>query len=93
VKDRSLHPSFTLTDADAVYFDRIPAKFLVVLKLMHHEKMNHEEIAAQERISIGTVSSRIFRARQIIKRLRAEDEARAEVWQRPTLPLAREMGR
>ena len=90
--DRSQHPSFTLKESDAAYFDRLPASSLKLLKLMHHEKMNHREIAAQTGIPLGTVSNRIFRARQIIKKGRAETAARGETFQRPTMPTREEMG-
>jgi len=80
---QSQHPSFTLTEADAAYFGRIPAAFLKPLKLLHHEKMNYREIAQQSELPTGTVKSRIFRAREIIRQLRAEDAARNETWQEP----------
>ena len=80
---KSAHPSFTLTEADEAYFGHIPVQFLKLLKLLHHEKMNYCEIAQQVELPRGTVATRIFRARQIIKRLRAEDEARNETWQEP----------
>jgi DNA-directed RNA polymerase specialized sigma24 family protein len=85
VNDRqSQHPSFTLTESDAVYFGRIPSPFLKLLKLIHFEKMNYREIAAQTDLPAGTVKSRVFRGREIIRKLRAEDEARNEKWQEPT---------
>jgi DNA-directed RNA polymerase specialized sigma24 family protein len=80
---QSQHPSFTLTEADAAYFGEIPASWLKVLKLLHHEKMNYVEIAKQVDLPRGTVCTRIFHARQIIRRRRAEDEARNETWQEP----------
>lgn len=81
---QSQHPSFTLAESDARFFSVIPAPFLVPIKLMHHEKMNHEEIAKQLRLPVGTVKSRIFRGRDIIRRMRKQDEARRETWQEPT---------
>lgn len=83
---KSPHPSFTLTEADAAYFPEIPRAWLKLLKLLHHEKMNYFEIAKQEGLPRGTVATRIFKARNIIKRLRAEDEASRETWQAPTMP-------
>jgi DNA-directed RNA polymerase specialized sigma24 family protein len=80
----SQHPSFTLHESDAAYFGQIPASSLKLLKLLHHEKMNYVEIATQVALPVGTIASRIHRGRQIILRLRAEDEARNETWQEPT---------
>lgn len=77
------HPSFTLTEDDAAYFSQIPASFLKLLKLIHYEKMNYREIAQQTDLPAGTVKSRIFRARDMIRKLRAADEARSETWQEP----------
>lgn len=79
----SQHPSFTLAASDEVYFAKIPATFLVPLKLLHHEKMNYREIETQTGLPPGTVRSRIHRAREIIRGLRADDEARNETWQEP----------
>jgi len=79
------HPSFDLVESDARYFDKIPAPFLVPLKLLHHEKMNFSEIAQQTGLPGGTVRSRVHRARAIIRRLRAEDVARNETWQEATI--------
>ncbi len=80
---QSQHPSFTLAESDAAYFSHIPAPFLVPLKLIHHEKMNYVEIARQIGLPEGTIKSRVHRARRIIVRLRADDEARNETWQEP----------
>ena len=88
---KSQHPSFTLTDSDAAYFPDIPASWLKLLKLLHHEKMNYAEIAQQTGLPRGTVASRIFKARNIIKRLRARDEASRETWQAPTMPASYEV--
>ncbi len=85
---KSQHPSFALTQADEAYFCEIPAPFLDLLKLLHHEKMNYCEIAQQAHLPRGTVATRIFRARALIKRRRAEDEARNETWQDPTMEMA-----
>lgn len=87
MSDRNPHPSFTLTESDAAYFDRIPAGFLNLLKLVHFEKMNSREIEQQTRLSGNTIRSRVHRAREIIRRLRAEDEARNETWQAPTMGI------
>jgi predicted transcriptional regulator len=84
---KSPHPSFTLTESDAAYFGQIPAAWLKLLKLLHYEKMNYREIAAQVDIPEGTVATRIFKARNIIKRMRAADEASRETWQLPTMPI------
>jgi DNA-directed RNA polymerase specialized sigma24 family protein len=80
---QSQHPSFALVESDAAYFGKIPAQFLKPLKLLHHEKMNYREIAQQTELPAGTVKSRIFRAREIIRQLRAEEAARNETWQEP----------
>ena len=80
---QSQHPSFTLAESDAAYFGKIPPSFLKLLKLIHYEKMNYREIAVQTELPAGTVATRIFRAREMIRKLRAEDEARNETWQEP----------
>lgn len=80
---QSQHPSFTLAESDAAYFGKIPAQFLKPLQLLHYEKMNYREIATQTELPAGTVKSRIFRGREIIRKLRAEDKARNETWQEP----------
>lgn len=85
--DRSQHHSFTLSEADTAYFNRIPPAFLKLLKLLHYEKMNYVEIARDTQLAPGTVRSRIFRAREMIRRLRAEAEASAETFQQPTMPI------
>lgn len=82
---KSQHPSFALAESDARYFDKIPAEFLKPLKLLHHEKMNYRKIEQQTALPPGTVRSRIHRGREIIRRLRAEDEARNETWQEPRI--------
>ena len=87
MNDRSQHYSFTLTEADAVYFHLIPPAFLKLLKLLHYEKMNYVEIARDTQLAPGTVRSRIFRAREMIRNLRAADEASVEVFQQPTMPI------
>lgn len=88
---KSAHPSFTLTESDEAYFDDIPRAWLKLLKLLHYEKMNYREIAQQAGVPQGTVSRQIFRARQIIKQRRAEDEAASETWQQPTMPATYEV--
>jgi DNA-directed RNA polymerase specialized sigma24 family protein len=85
MNNRNPHPSFTLAESDAAYFDRIPPGSLKLLKLAHHEKMNFREIEQQTMLAPGTVRSRIHRGREIIRQLRAEDEARNETFQRPTI--------
>lgn len=83
---KSPHPSFTLTESDAAYFAEIPHACLKLLKLLHWEKMNYLEIAHQTGLPRGTVATRIFRAREIIRQLRAADEAARETFQAPTMP-------
>lgn len=85
----SQHPSFTLTESDTAHLAKVPAPFLVPFKLLHHEKMNYREIEAQTGLAPGTVRSRIHRAREIIRGLRAEDEVKRETWQAPTMPVRR----
>lgn len=83
---KSPHPSFTLTESDAAYFAKIPHAWLKLLKLLHFEKMNYVEIAQQSGLPRGTVATRIFKARNIIKEMRAADEASRETFQPPTMP-------
>lgn len=84
---KSQHPSFTLAESDAAYFSAVPCAWLTLLKLLHHEKMNYVEIAQQVGLPRGTVATRIFKARKIIKAMRAADEAARETFQAPTMPV------
>jgi DNA-directed RNA polymerase specialized sigma24 family protein len=82
---REIHtPSFTLAESDAKYFPQIPPNCLKALKLLHHEKMTFAEITQQTGWPPGTVCSRIYRARRIIKKGRAADQP-PETMQEPTL--------
>lgn len=83
MNNRNPHPSFDLTEADAVYFEKIPAEFLTPLKLLHYEKMSYREIEQQTALPPGTVRSRIHRGREMIRRMRAVDLAKGETWQQP----------
>jgi RNA polymerase sigma-70 factor (ECF subfamily) len=47
--------------------DRLPEKYRTVLLLREYEDLAYHEIAATLRVSIGTVESRLFRARQRFK--------------------------
>ncbi|MEF3255889.1 MAG: sigma-70 family RNA polymerase sigma factor [Deferribacterales bacterium] len=49
------------------YVDSLPAKLRVVIILREVEDLSYEEIAAMLKIPVGTVRSRLFNARQIIK--------------------------
>jgi DNA-directed RNA polymerase specialized sigma24 family protein len=81
---REIHtPSFALAETDAKYFPQIPPACLNALKLLHHEKMTFAEITQQTGWPTGTVRSRIHRAREIIRRLRAADQP-PETMQKPT---------
>jgi DNA-directed RNA polymerase specialized sigma24 family protein len=88
---KSQHPSFTLAESDEAYFAEVPRAWLKLLKLLHHEKMNYVEIAQQVGLPRGTVATRIFKARNIIKQMRAADEAAREMFQAPTMPAAYEV--
>lgn len=74
---KSQHPSFTLAEGDMLYFGKIPSSFLKPILLLHHEKMNYREIAVQTGLPLGTVKSRIFRAREMIRKLRADNDTDA----------------
>lgn len=50
-----------------MYVDSLPDKLRVVVVLREIEDMSYEEIAEMTNIPIGTVRSRLFNARQIIK--------------------------
>lgn len=82
---QSQHPSFDLYESDMLFFEKVPAQFLKLILLLHHEKMNYAEISTQAGIPLGTVKSRIFRGREIIHRLRAESEVHREVFQQPAM--------
>ena len=49
--------------------ETVPAEFRVVLVLFDIEGMSYEEIAAVERVPLGTVKSRLSRGRDHLKRL------------------------
>lgn len=83
---RSQHPSFNLLESDRPYLEHIPADFLKLLLLLHHEKMNYREIEQQIGIPAGTVRSRIHRAREIIRHHRAIN-APKETRQAPTMAI------
>ena len=77
------HPSFTLFETDVKYFAHLSRECLKVLKLLHYEKMSYAEIALDTGWPHGTVARRIFKAREIIRSLRAADEP-PETMQEPT---------
>ena len=56
----------------AQQMDRLPAKQREVLVLAAVEEMRYEEIAAALEIPIGTVMSRLSRARGQLRRMAAE---------------------
>jgi IS30 family transposase len=86
---REIHtPSFTLFETDVKYFAELSRECLKVLKLLHHEKMSYAEIARDTGWPQGTVARRIFRAREIIRQLRAADEP-PETMQEPTWGMVR----
>lgn len=85
MKEKSLHPSFDLLETDTPHLDALPRIFSDPIKLLHIENMNHGEIAAQMHWPIGTVKSRIFRGREIIRRLRAEAGTKAAPGMNKTL--------
>ncbi len=52
--------------------DSLPPKYKAVLVLRLYEDMSYEEIAATLKISVGTVMSRLFRARQRMQEMLKE---------------------
>ncbi len=46
--------------------DALPSKMREVINLYEFEEMNYDEIAVRLNISVGTVKSRLFNARQIL---------------------------
>lgn len=66
----SQHPSFDLLPTDEDHLAKLPRIFSDPIKLLHLEKMNYEEIARDKNWPIGTVKSRIFRGREMIRRAR-----------------------
>jgi hypothetical protein len=85
MNNRSQHPSFALCEADARHLELIPSDFAKPIKLLHLEKMNYAEIAADLRIPLGTVKSRIHRGRAMIQRGRDQEVVRNETFQEATL--------
>jgi DNA-directed RNA polymerase specialized sigma24 family protein len=63
---------FKVTDADAPLIDRMKPEHREVLRATG----KYEEIAANLRLSVGTVKSRINRARHRLVRMRAEQAGR-----------------
>jgi RNA polymerase sigma-70 factor (ECF subfamily) len=56
--------------------DKIPFDFRSTLILKEIEGLSYEEIAQTLKIRLGTVESRIFRARRMLKNLLTRKEAR-----------------
>lgn len=68
VADEVEHQS--LKDALAAAFERLPEKYRSILTLGDILELSYEEISAIEKISIGTVKSRLNRARNQLKRMK-----------------------
>jgi RNA polymerase sigma-70 factor (ECF subfamily) len=85
MNNKSQHPSFAIAEADAAFLSQIPANFARPIKLLHFEKMNYAEIAADLGIPLGTVKSRINRGRAAIQQMRDKAMASAETFQEATL--------
>jgi RNA polymerase sigma-70 factor (ECF subfamily) len=56
-----------LGDEAARAIDRVPAEFRAVFLMSTFEDMSYKEIAAALEIPVGTVMSRLFRARSILR--------------------------
>jgi RNA polymerase sigma-70 factor, ECF subfamily len=52
---------------------RVPTEFQTALVLFEVEGMSHEEIAQIEKVAVGTVKSRLSRARQYLRTLLVDD--------------------
>jgi len=85
MNNRSQHPSFAISEDDVPFLAKVPDNFAKPIKLLHFEKMNYAEIAADLGIPIGTVKSRIHRGRAMIMRERIETAIRSETFQEATL--------
>lgn len=85
MNNRSQHPSFALCAADKRHLELIPVNFSRPIKLLHFEKMNYAEIAADLRIPLGTVKSRIHRGRAMIQHSRDIEVVRTATFQEATL--------
>ena len=85
MNNRSQHPSFSISEDDAQFLDKLPANFAKPIKLLHFEKMNYEEIRKDLGIPIGTVKRRIHRGRAMLRREREIVAARSETFQEATL--------
>jgi DNA-directed RNA polymerase specialized sigma24 family protein len=83
--DKSPHPSFVLLKTDDEYLAKITADQRRAIKLLHHDKMNYQEIANDTGWSIGTVKSRIHRGRARIIRMRADAAVVDQVMQQPSM--------
>ena len=49
--------------------DRLPSKYRLILVLREYEELSYEEIASTLRCALGTVESRLFRARERFREL------------------------
>lgn len=78
MNEKSQHPSFDLLESDEPHLNALPRIFSDPIKLLHREKMNHAEIAKQMNWPVGTVKSRIFRGRELIRRKRVEAGVKAK---------------
>ncbi len=53
--------------------DNLPPRYKRVIELRHQEEKSYEEISDMLHIPLGTVKARIFRAREMLKKMLSED--------------------
>lgn len=63
-------PSFVLRETDKPFLEQLPDRFVMPLKLAH-QGTSYKNVAEALALPIGSVKSRIHRARGAIERLRA----------------------
>ncbi len=61
-----------ISDAAAKALDKVPTEFRLIFLLATFEDFSYKEIAAIAGVPVGTVMSRLFRARQILRQELAE---------------------
>ena len=67
--DRVTKPPFVLLETDQLYLDRLDHRFVMPLKLAH-QGIGYDKVAEALHVPIGSVKSRIHRARGAIERMR-----------------------
>lgn len=68
--------AFVLKASDSVLLDKLRSEHKILLLCRHQERLSYSQIAYNEGLPLGTVRSRLHRAREALLKLRAEQEAK-----------------